>query len=344
MTPFISIIIPCRNEIAFIDRCLDSVLASDLPIGSYELLIVDGMSDDGTRDVVRSRAAGSSAIRLVDNPARIVPTAMNLGIAAAKGATIVRLDAHCEYPANYVSALVRWLDESGADNVGGLCRTRPANDTAVAHAIAIGVSHPFGVGNSYFRIGVTEPRWVDTVPFGCYRRAVFERIGLFDEDLVRNQDDEFNARLVNAGGRILLVPDVVSDYFARGTLRHLWRMYFEYGLFKPLVARKLGRVMTVRQLVPALFVAGLVFGGLGAWLLPMLRLPFALVLAAYAGADVWFALRAARTERVACRAWLLLVFPLLHVAYGVGFLMGLGRFVLRTPRVDARTRALTPSR
>src|SRR5690606_23824190 len=153
----------------------------------------------------------------------------------------------------YVSGLVGWLERSGADGVGGVCETLPGADTPTARAIAVAMAHPFGVGNSWFRIGVREPRLVDTVPFPCYPMELFRRIGGFDEELVRNQDDEFNARLLQRGGRLLLVPGVVSQYYARTRLRNLARMFFQYGLFKPAVIRKTGAVLTVRQLVPAAF-------------------------------------------------------------------------------------------
>jgi GT2 family glycosyltransferase len=157
------------------------------------------------------------------------------------------MDAHATCPPHYISTLVRYLHSSGADNVGGLCRTYPANEGG---AVAAALSHPFGVGSSYFRIGTVAPRWVDTVPFGCYRRDVFDRIGTFDEELTRNQDDEFNMRLLRAGGKILLIPDVVCDYVARRSLRKLWAMMYQYGLFKPLVVRKIQGVLTLYHIVP----------------------------------------------------------------------------------------------
>ena len=160
--------------------------------------------------------------------------------------------------------------------------TLPADRTAVARAIAVALSHPFGVGNSYFRIGVSEPRWVDNVAFGCWRREIFSRVGVFDEEMVRNQDDEFNHRVIRRGGRILLVPGVVSQYFARRTLRQVARMYFQYGYFKPLVAKKVGRVMTVRQLIPALFLASLVLSGTASAWLPGARILFLAIAASYA--------------------------------------------------------------
>ncbi len=204
-----------------------------------------------------------------------------MGIAAARGTVIVRMDAHVEYPRNYLSSLVGLLEQSGADNVGGVVQTLPANDSPIARAIACGMSHPLGVGNSHFRIGAAEDRWVDTVPFGCYRREVFDRIGLFDEELVRNQDDELNLRLIKHGGRILLSPRIVSKYFARDSLPKLWRMYYQYGYFKPLVVRKLGGVMTARQLLPPLFVLCLFATAIAAPWSRLGLLAFALVAGSY---------------------------------------------------------------
>ena len=182
--PLVSVIVPSRNEAHRIGPCLESILGNDYPSDRLEILVVDGMSDDGTRTVVESFGARFPQLRLVSNDRKITPAALNLGIAAAQGSVIVRMDAHVEYPRDYISALVALLEESGADNVGGVCRTLPANDSPIARAVALGMSHPLGVGNSHFRIGTSENRWVDTVPFGCYRREVFDRIGTFDEELV----------------------------------------------------------------------------------------------------------------------------------------------------------------
>jgi glycosyltransferase involved in cell wall biosynthesis len=343
-SPSVSVIIPCRNEEAFIDACLASARAAEFPRRSFEILVVDGMSSDRTRAIVQAHAADDAAVVLLDNPAGHVPAAMNIGLRRAQGEIIVRLDAHARYPADYIPQLIGWLDRSGADNVGGVCVTRPGSDTARAAAIAFALAHPFGVGNSHFRIGVREPRWVDTVPFGCYRREVFDRIGPFDEDLVRNQDDELNARLIRKGGRILLVPDVVSEYFARESFGKLWTMYYQYGYFKPLVARKLGAVMTVRQLLPATLVSALAGGAILAVVFPMARAPFAALLAAYAAADVASAAWSLRTGGIARALWLVATFPILHVAYGLGFLKGLADFVILNRAPGARVRAVVPSR
>jgi glycosyltransferase involved in cell wall biosynthesis len=328
----LSIIVPCRNEQRYIGDCLDSILACDHPRKDLEVLVVDGRSDDGTREIVSRYAARHPEIRLLDNPRGIVPAALNIGIRAATGDAIMRMDAHAAYPPDYVPRLLAALAESGADNVGGCVATLPADPGPVAGAIAVALSHPFGVGNSYFRIGAAEPRWVDTVPFGCYRRDVFSRVGLFDEDLVRNQDDEFNHRLLRQGGRVLLVPGVVARYYARGSFAKLARMYYQYGYFKPLAARKVGRITTVRQLVPAAFLVGLVVGGVVALAWPPARLPWLAIAGSYAAAVAGFALLGARGRGPRCAVALAVAFPLLHSSYGAGFLRGIWDVVVRRGR------------
>ncbi len=267
--PRVSIVMPCRNEAAYIGPCLDSVLATDYPLDLVEVLVADGRSDDGTREIVERCAARHSCVRLLDNPARITPAALN-----------------------------------------------------AARAIALAFAHPLGVGNAYFRIGVAGPRWVDTVPFGCFRRELFERVGMFDEELVRNQDDEFNLRLIGRGGRILLLPDVVSQYYARRSLGAVARMFYQYGYFKPLVARKAERIMT-RQLVPPLFVLSLVAtAALGIWV-PAARAVLAGIVGTYAALILTGAALAARKHGVRCAAALAAVFAVMHVCYGVGYLRGI---------------------
>jgi glycosyltransferase involved in cell wall biosynthesis len=326
----VSLILPCRNEAAHIAACLDSLLATTYPPDDFELLVVDGRSDDRTRDIVAQYAERHAAIRLLDNPRRIVPTALNIGIRAATGDVILRADAHALYPPEYVPRLVAALLASGADSVGGCVVTLPSNDSLTARAIAAAMSHPFGVGNSWFRIGGSDAaRWVDTVPYGCWRRSLFDRIGFFDEDLVRNQDEEFNYRLLRAGGHILLLPDVVSYYYARSSQRHVTRMLYQYGYFKPLVARKVGRVFTARQLAPPAFVTVLAGGGaLSLFWTPAAALWLS-VIGAYVGTAVACSLPTARARGLRGALLLAATFPLMHVAYGYGFLRGLVRVLGR---------------
>jgi glycosyltransferase involved in cell wall biosynthesis len=326
--PLVSIVIPCRNEKGYIERCLESVLASDYPLDRMEILVADGRSSDGTREFLTRYCAGHPSVRLLDNPEGTTPTALNTAIRTATGAIVIRMDAHVVYPADYIRRLVDGLQLSGADNVGGVLETEPGDDTPLARAIAFAMSHRFGVGNSHFRVGTKEQREVDTVPFGCFRREIFARIGLFDEELIRNQDDEFNFRIIARGGRVVLLPHVSCRYFSRRSLAQLVRMYYQYGYFKPLVARKIGRVMTARQLVPATFVAGLVASGLLSPWIPGARLLLVLLVTAYASLVVLCAISAIRRLGAPAAARLALAFPALHFSYGVGFLLGVKDHIL----------------
>jgi len=315
----VSVIVPCRNEERYIARCLDSIMATDYPADRLEVLVVDGESEDRTRAILGEYVARYPIIRVLDNPGRIQPIALNIGIRAATGEILMRMDAHALYPKNYISDLVAALQTTGADNVGGVLVTAPARETPIGRAIAIALSQPFGVGNAYFRIGVRQQRWVDTVAFFCCRRETFERVGLFDERQ-RDEDSEFNARLIRHGGRVLLVPNVVARYYARETVRQVARMYHQYGYSKPLVVRKLGRVMTLRQLVPPTFLLALAATAiLGPWVHP-LGIAFVATATAYVLAVLGFSIGAGRKAGPPTVAALALVFPVVHFSYGVGFL------------------------
>lgn len=342
--PVVSVIVPCRNERPFIGGCLDSIVGTTYPKDRLEILVADGLSDDGTREILLDYAAAHSCIRLLDNPGRITPTALNTGIGRARGSVIMRMDVHADYPADYIGKLVDSLEQSGADNVGGVADTCPGARSALATAIALALAHPLGVGNSHFRIGAREARWVDTVPFGCYRREVFERIGLFDEELARNQDDEFNARLIRHGGRILLDPAVHFRYYGRDSLRKLWRMFFQYGYFKPLVIRKLGGVATIRQVVPALFLTTLALVAVLGIRLPSMRVLCAGILGAYAALVSACSLAVACRRRSAASLLVGIVFPVLHAAYGTGFLSGVLKFLVLPSRSPARRPAVPLNR
>lgn len=340
----VTVIVPCRNEERYIGACLDSIVSSSWPHDRLEVLVVDGQSDDATCRIVQEYASRHAWIRLIDNPDRIVPAALNRAIRRAGGDVIVRMDAHVVYPADYLPRLVQALVESGADNVGGRIVTQPANERPLARAIAIALAHPFGVGNAWFRIGANTPREVDTVPFGCYRRDAFARYGLFDERLVRNQDDEFNHRLIRRGGRILLVPDVVAHYYARDSLRKLARMYYQYGYFKPLVAKCVRRIMTLRQLIPAIFVAALIGLALAAPLVPAAGLAWLLIAGSYAATVATVSAAALRRHGLRVGLGLGLAFPVLHLSYGFGFLRGLRHLLPGQAQPAARAASIPLSR
>ena len=324
----VSVICPIYNEEKHITSCIVSVLQQDFPKENLEILFVDGMSTDKTRRIISDFTDKYKHIRLLDNPQKTVPYALNIGIQAAKGDIIIRMDAHAVYPHNYFSILAKYLTELNADNVGGVCRTLPANNSSVAAAIADAVSCVFGVGNSHFRIGTNNIQQVDTVPFGCWKKEIFEKIGYFDTELTRNQDDEFNGRIIKNGGKIYLIPDLFIDYFARENIRKVSAMHYQYGLFKPLVNKKLRAPATVRQFFPALFVAGLIAGIAFSLLFPKLWFVYFGVIILYALLALYFSLRAS----IKRRNWKLffmepIIFFLLHTSYGLGYWAGLYKVI-----------------
>jgi glycosyltransferase involved in cell wall biosynthesis len=344
LQPAVTVIVPCRNEERYIGACLDSILGNDYPQDRLEILVIDALSEDETRAIVSRYAMRHACIRLLDNPKLTTPCAFNAGIAAASGEIIVVMGAHAKYSSSYLSRVVDWLCKSGADNVGGVCVTVPADDSPMARAIARGLSHPFGVGLSHFRVGTSKPRWVDTVFGGCYRKEVFDRIGVFDEQLIRNQDDEFNQRLIARGGKILLVPDVVSYYYPRRSLAQLWKMYYQYGYFKPLVALKVGRIGTVRQIVPICCLALLVVLTMTAIVSEISRLLLLTLVAAYLLADFAVSFAIGLSGGLRCAGWMLLVFPALHVGYGIGYLRGIVDFWIRKKHDSTVVNAVPLSR
>ncbi len=344
--PFVSVIMPVRNEGQFIDRGLGAVIAQDYPPERFEVLVVDGMSDDDTRDRVRRlrEATEKPRIRLLDNPGRTAPCALNAGLAEAGGEVIVRVDGHCEIAADFVSRSVEALSAHGAGCVGGPLST--IGDGAVSEAIAIAMSSRFGVGGSPFRVapkagkrnivgseGVQE---VDSVAFPAWPRRVMDEAGAFDEELVRNQDDEYSYRLRKLGHRILLIPEIRCRYYSRGSLRSLWLQYFQYGFWKVRVLQKHPRQMKARQFAPPAFVAWLLASVLTAW-----TVPGALALTLAAGAYL-AAVLAASVDLARRHGWrhlpvLPAVFPCLHLGYGSGFLAGLVRFAHRWRSPDDAT-------
>lgn len=321
--PFISVICPVYNEKKYITACIESVIQSDYPKDLMEVYFIDGMSPDGTAAIISKYAEQYTYIKLLENPQKTVPYALNIAIDHAIGDLIIRLDAHAIYPKNYFLELVKWQTKLDADNVGGLCRTLPAKNSAVAQAIAEAVSSKFGMGNAYFRIGTSQVRKVDTVPFGCFKRDIFERIGKFDTDLIRNQDDEFNGRIIKNGGSVYLLPHVVSDYYARDTIKKTSKMFYQYGLFKPLVNKKLGAPATLRQFAPPIFVLGLIFGTILSFFTPYILVPFLAVMTLYLFTAIDYGRKAGNKWSNWKMVFLMpVIYFTIHVSYGWGYIKG----------------------
>jgi len=321
--PMVSVIIPCRNEVHRIGRCLDSVLESEYPRERLEVIVADGMSRDGTRERVDWYAARDGRVRRIDNPGRTTPRALNLAIRAAQGDFVLRLDAHARIAPDYIARALQKLEDWGADCVGGAMRTIVPGSGAFAAPIRIALSSPFGVGNALFRTGTGSPRWVDTVFGACWRREVFERIGCFDERLERSQDIEFSGRLRRAGGRILMSPEMNIDYYARATLSGFWRQNWSNGVWATLpFAHVPGIAVRWRHLAPLALVLGLALSAAAAawtgtgWLAWSVAGP-------YFVANLVASARAAWKERSSALVLRMpVVFASLHLAYGTGSLWG----------------------
>ena len=323
LLPFVSVIMPIRNEAAFIAESLDAVLAQDYPADRMEVIVVDGQSTDGTAEVAARYCRSDSRLILLSNPARIVPAALNLGIRQSHGNILVRVDGHTVIAPDYVRRCVEHLQRGEADNVGGLMRS--VGRAYFGRAAALATSSPFGIGNSPFHYSEKE-QFSDTVYLGAYRREVFDRIGLFDEALQCNQDYELNYRLRSAGGRILCTPEIQSIYYCRESLPAIWRQYFQYGLWKVETLRRHPKSLQPRQLAAPALVLGLVALALlglsfhPAWILLALGGLFYLILAAA------FALpKAMRAGSLSLWPGIVLTFLTLHLAWGSGFWVGIFR-------------------
>lgn len=325
----VSVIIPTYNEQPFIAKCLDSLLANDYPKDQLEILLLDGRSEDGTFEIIQRYERDHECVRALVNPDRIQVKALNMGLQQARGEFILRCDAHCQYPLNYISALVRYLEEGKADNVGGAIETLPSGDSPSAKAVALALNHPFGVGLSFrTRKMGTNPVVVDTVPFGAWKRETFDRIGFFDENFVRAQDLELNMRLKKAGGKIVLLPALVTKYFARSTLRKLSRLAFQMGYAKAQILKKHRILGSYRQLFPVAFVLGIP-------LMIVIR-PLALLYVLYIVAAACIAGAAAIKHRSPVVGQVMFAaFITMHTLYGVGYIKGLfDNFFLKRGRTE----------
>lgn len=336
--PVVSVVIPCRNEARFIAACLESLVANDYPRECLEVVVVDGMSEDGSREIVAGYVRRFPFIRLLDNPDRITSAALNRGIRSSSGSVVFWMGAHSQYAPNYIRESVWHLRNSDADNVGGIMITVARSPGWLAEAIVAALSSPFGVGNSVFRTHARTRRWVDTVFGGAFRREVFDQVGLFNEGLVRGQDLEFNLRLRRAGKRTLFVPEIVAYYSARTDLGGFWRHNWVNGQWAVLPFLYSSIVpVAVRHLVPLAFVSALTVSLLAGivwrpawWLL-------ALVVGLYAVASVAAAVSAAiRRSDWRLVVTLPIVFTILHVSYGLGGLQGIMQLIWRRVRGERR--------
>jgi len=322
-SPLVSIIMPCRNEERFIGQCLDSIIANDYPKDRLEILIGDGMSEDGTREIIEKYKKEHSFIKLFNNPKKIAPAAQNIGIRNSKGEIIMIMDAHSKYLNDYISKCIKYLKKYNVDNVGGIIITIPRESTVIAKAIALCLSHPFGAGNAYFRIGSKKQRLADTVPFGCYKKDVFKKIGFFNEKIKRGYEVDLNLRLREAGGKILLSPDIVSYYYVRSNFKDFLKHNFSNGFWVIYHFRFAARIFAWRHMVPLVFVSSLIGSGILAIFFPIFCWLFLSILSSYLLVNIYSSFKIARKEKNLKYSFILpAIFAAHHISYGLGSIFG----------------------
>lgn len=325
----VSVIVPIRNEERYIEDCLQPLLRQTYPSARYEIIVLDGRSSDRSREIVDGLCRELPHLYCIDNPAGTAPAAMNIGIRHAKGDVIIRADGHTIYPDDYIENCVKYLDQSGADNVGGPLLTVPADNSLGARLVAAMLSNPFGVGDSRFRVSSKEG-FVETVPFGAFRREVFERVGMYNERLVRNQDNELNARIRRAGGKIYQTPALQTTYHPVAGFLQLLKQTYRNSQWHVFSVRENVKSMGLRHFAPAVFVVmcAVLIGGSPVSLISAILL--ASLLAGYLLAGWYFAFSKSKSFGLDLRLLLPFACFCFHVSYGLGTLAGC-RYLLMPP-------------
>ena len=325
----ISIIIPCRNEEKYIIKCLDSIIKQEYPINNLEVFVVDGMSQDGTRRMIKKYIQKYSFIKLLDNPNKINPIATNIGIKETRGDIIIMVNAHSILDKDFLKYNLEYLKKTGADAVGGKLNTVNDNSSIIAQAIPLAADSPFGTGGKRYRTKAKEGWVKDTLPYCAYPKELFNKIGLMDEELIRDQDEEFNYRILKLGGRIFYTPKIISHLQIRPSLKKFWRQYFQYGYFKVRVTQKVGIIFTWRQLVPAIFVSSLMFTGVMSFFNEFFLWLFIFIIGLYTIVNFSFSLIISiKKKELKLLPPLVVSFITLHFSYGLGYLKGIWDFII----------------
>ncbi len=323
--PSVSVVVPCFNEEGTIQKLLAAVLAQEHPVADMEVLIVDGFSTDATRTRIAEfqQANPALSVRVIDNSTHKIPAALNLGINAAKGNYIVRLDAHCVPYPSYISNSLQALKAGRGWNVGGVWEIQPGDNTWMARSIAVAAAHPIGVGDALYRF-TSQAAAVDTVPFGAFEKALVAKIGGYDESLLANEDYEFNTRIRQAGGVVWLDPSIRSVYFARPTLGALARQYFRYGYWKQVMLRHYPSSLRLRQAIPPVFVASLLLLPVASLIWPAFWSLLGVEVLSYAALLFGAALlKALETKQIQLLLGMPLAIATMHLSWGLGFLASL---------------------
>ncbi len=323
----VSIIIPTLNEERYIASCLDSVVDSDLKMGSYEVLVIDGLSSDNTVNIVKEYMQKYDFIKLYTNEKRIIPAAMNIGIKNAQGEYIIRIDAHSLYPKEYFSKLFYWAKKLDADNVGGVCVTDVLSKTPKTNSIKAVMSHKFGVGGGDYRGKIDKPKRSNTVPFGCFKREALLKYGGFDERLERTEDLEINKRFIDRGGKVYIVPDLSFTYYAKERLGDLAKKSFNTGkwvVLNPYITKSFSS-LHLHHIIPLIFILSLLLPSLLAFVNKNFLIISIASFLLYFTAIIYFSIKLKQKNN--SFFYLLTTFITLHISYGLGSLVGIGTII-----------------
>ena len=337
-SPNVSIIIPCRNEEKYIFKCVTSILEQSYS-ENVEILIIDGMSDDNTVSIITGLSSIHQNVKLIENVEQTTPQAMNIGLRAVSYDLIIRIDAHAIALPNFIQKNVDTIFESEEIMCAG-GKIINVYENKTSRAIGVAMSSVFGVGNATFRVG-GEKKFVDTLAFGIYRKEVFEKIGIFDNDLIRNEDDELNFRLTKNGFKILYNPEIQSEYYVRGSIKKLYKQYYQYGYWKVYVNKKHKTITTLRQMVPLFFVLGLFLSVLLSVLVPVFWYVFGLGVSMYVMMALIFAFKA--NMKLAGVLKVAMIFPVLHFSYGLGYLLGIIHFLVLGKKPSRKNKEISRS-
>lgn len=326
--PQVSVVIPCYNEEKFIAKCLDSLLSQDFPKENIEILVIDGNSTDRTRGIVKEYIKKYPFVKLFENKNKFTPFALNIGIKNAQGEIIVRTDAHADYDKNYISRCVESLKKYDADNVGGIQRVVSKKNNLISKSIAVCLSSFFGTGNADYRTGAKTPKEIDTVFGGCYRKSIFEKIGFFNEKLLRSQDMEFNMRLKKSGGKIMLIPDIVVRYYPKSDLINFWKHNFLDGVWAVYPLKFMKEPLKLRHLISFFFVFSLISTLILSFLNPFFFKTFLSIFFLYSIINLYFSFKISLKERNFFYLFTLpLIFFIRHFSYGIGSFWGIIKLI-----------------
>nr|WP_269144378.1 glycosyltransferase family 2 protein [Clostridium sp. NSJ-145] len=339
MNKTVSVIIPCRNEEKYIEKCIKSFLEQNYQMDLLKIIVADGMSTDKTREIVNNISKAHNNVVLLDNEGLSAPKGMNLGIRYTDSEIVIIFGAHAYADKDFVLENVKALEKEGVGCSGGVITT--INETTQGAAIAEAMSCPFGVGNALFRYADKES-YVDTVAFGAYKRALLDQIGLFDEELVRNQDDELNFRVEKSGEKILLSPKIKSTYIGRGDFKKLWRQYYQYGFWKVRVIQKHKKPASIRHLIPLMFVLFLTVGGVLSLFSNIIRNMYLIILGLYLLLDIVFSVKISIKKNIKYLLYLIITFPILHISYGLGFIFGIFNFyIFKSSKLEEKNKRIS---